>query len=124
MGTACDIGVNEKNMHYICDDCKYNKEIIFLDYNKGIEFKCQHGVKKVDVSINYVEELKFLTMDLRENCPTHSKKYIKYCKECNKYFCAEDNINCGHSTKKIIYPNIGQINLIKNKIEFLQNQQN
>lgn len=43
MGTACDIGVNEKNMHYICDDCKYNKEIIFLDYNKGIEFKCQHG---------------------------------------------------------------------------------
>ena len=81
-------------------------------------------LKKVDVSINYVEELKFLTMDLRENCPTHSKKYIKYCKECNKYFCAEDNINCGHSTKKIIYPNIGQINLIKNKIEFLQNQQN
>ena len=49
-----------------------------------------------------------------------TKKELKYCNKCAKFFCCKGN--CKHFTKEINNPNNEQINFIKKKKESLKKQ--
>ena len=108
-----------KNLYYNvrCDECKTrtqkdNLPYIFnhfIDRDKNLCENCTKGKKLNSIKIN----------EMNNYCHNHIKKYIKYCKNCDKHFCSEDNIICGHYIEEIKSPDNKEIDKIKNKIDML-----
>ena len=83
----------------------------FIDIGKNLCENCSKGKKSKSIKINEMNNI----------CPLHTKKYIKFCKECNHHFCCEDNIKCKHIVDEIKSPENKDIDLIKMKIDMLIN---
>ena len=81
----------------------------FIQTGQNLCQNCSEYIKSPSIKVN----------ELNNICPTHLNKYIKYCKECNKHFCDQDIIQCGHYPEKIKQPNDKEIELIKSKKNYL-----
>ena len=95
--------IQKDNLSYV-----FNR---FIDTGKNLCENCSKGKKSKSININEMNNI----------CPLHTKKYIKFCKECNHHFCCEDNIKCKHIIDEIKSPENKDIDLIKMKIDMLIN---
>ena len=74
--------------------------------------------------INKILPLKKDIKISKSNCPIHSIKFSRFCKECNNYYCDKDKNICKHLIEKIPNPNSEDIKILKDKIVFLIEQIN
>ena len=106
--TKCDgskAGKQKDNLSYIFN--------YFIDIKQNLCENCSSGKKSKSIKIN----------ELNNICQDHLRKYINYCKDCDKHFCSQDKILCQHSIKEIKRPTNEEIDKIKNKINILMKYQ-
>ena len=65
--------------------------------------------------INKILPLKKDTKIIKSNCPIHSIKFSKFCKECNNYYFYNDKNICKHLIEKIPNPHCEDIKILKDK---------
>ena len=84
----------------------------FIEKKKNICQECSKGKVSKYIKVNEVNNV----------CQSHLRLFVKYCNECNKHFCSEDTINCGHKIVEIENPNKEEIEIIRNKRNILMKE--
>ena len=114
---------------YNCSECSSPIEILTIDEKEcSIEFNCINNNHKKKMPIKeYLDKMKkYNDKSINKAKCTHNDKYCDcYCLYCNKHLCKEclktrEHIN--HQKKSIIeiQPNKNELNIIKNIIEFYE----
>ena len=100
-----------KEYYSICPECSSSIEIISINENNIIEYKCLKENKEFIISIKeYLEKLKEKKQknidSLKDICQNHkNEKYICYCFDCNCHLCNEclkTRIHINHRKSNII----------------------
>ena len=114
------------NYHFLCKKCVSFMKIIFGNQEKiKIICSCKDSPKEIYFNkiFDNIDELKDEN-NLNENlkCKIHGKKYLIYCKKCEKNFCKECYKECALNNHEKIFLQfnleaIKKINYISKKIK-------